>query len=81
MKVLLLFSKHKTFVYNLYNVEKTSSTLVQNCRNVTQMFCVYCILNDTAALLEAWTNSMMVQPSDYAELELHACFPGSEMQK
>ena len=34
-------SKHKTFAYNLYNVCQTSSTLVQNCKNVIQMFCVW----------------------------------------
>ena len=33
-------SKHKTFVQHLYNVGPTSSTLVQHCINVAQMFCV-----------------------------------------
>ena len=33
-------SKHKTFVWHLYNVGPTSSTLVQHCTNVIQMFCV-----------------------------------------
>ena len=34
-------SKHKTFVQHLYNVGPTSSTLVQHCAIVIQMFCVY----------------------------------------
>ena len=34
-------SKHKTFVQHLYNVYPTSSTLVQHCTNIIQMFCVY----------------------------------------
>ena len=34
-------SKHKTFVEHLFNVDPTSSTLVQHCINVIQMFCVY----------------------------------------
>ena len=34
-------SKHETFVYNLYNVGLTSTTLVQHCTNVIHMFCVY----------------------------------------
>ena len=33
-------SKHKTFVYHLYNVGPTSSTLVQHCINVIQICCV-----------------------------------------
>ena len=33
-------SKRKTFVQHLYNVGPTSSTLVQHCINVIQMFCV-----------------------------------------
>ena len=32
--------KHKTFVYHLYNVGPTTSTLVQHCINGIQMFCV-----------------------------------------
>ena len=31
-------SKHKTFVWQLYNVGPTSSTLAQHCTNVIQMF-------------------------------------------
>ena len=34
-------SKHKTFVYHLYNVGPTSSTLDQHCTNAIQMFCAY----------------------------------------
>ena len=34
-------SKHKTFVYHLYNVGQTSPTLVQHCTNVIQIICVY----------------------------------------
>ena len=34
-------SKNKTFLLHLYNVCPTSSTLVQHCTNVIQMFCVY----------------------------------------
>ena len=33
-------SKHKTFVYYLYNVGSTSSTFVRHCTNVIQMRCV-----------------------------------------
>ena len=33
-------NKHKTFVYHLYNIGPTSSTLVQRCINAIQMFCV-----------------------------------------
>ena len=33
-------SKNKTFLWHLYNVGPTSSTLVQHCINVIQMFCV-----------------------------------------
>ena len=32
--------KYKTFVQHLYNAAPTSSTLVQHCINVIQMFCV-----------------------------------------
>ena len=32
-------SKHKTFLYHLYNVGPTSSTLVRHCINVIQKFC------------------------------------------
>ena len=34
-------SKHKTFVHHFYNVGPTSSTLVQHCINVIQMFYIY----------------------------------------
>ena len=34
-------SKHKTFVYLLYNVGPTSETMGLRCINVIQMFCVY----------------------------------------
>ena len=34
-------SKHKTFVWPLYKVVPTSSTLVQHCTNAIHMFCVY----------------------------------------
>ena len=42
-----LTSKHRTFVWHLYNAGPTSSTLVQHCTNVIQMFCVcwVCDLN------------------------------------
>ena len=33
----------QTFVYYLYNVGPTSSTLVQHCANIIQMSCVYCV--------------------------------------
>ena len=33
-------SKHKTFVWHLYNVGPTSKTLGRRCINVIQMFCV-----------------------------------------
>ena len=33
-------SKHKTFVLHLYEVGPTFSTLVQQCKNVIQKFCV-----------------------------------------
>ena len=36
-----LTSKHKTFVWHLYNVGPTSKTLVQHCINGIQMFCAY----------------------------------------
>ena len=36
---LYAYPIHKTFVQHLYNVEPTSSTLVQHCINVMQMFC------------------------------------------
>ena len=31
-------SKHKVFIYHLYNVEQTSKTLGQRCTNVIEMF-------------------------------------------
>ena len=34
-------SKNKTFVQHLYNVGPTSSTLVQHCINVIQIFCFF----------------------------------------
>ena len=34
-------SKHKTFVYHLYNVGPTSKTLGRRCTNVIQLFCAY----------------------------------------
>ena len=37
--------KHKTFVYHLYNVGPTSSTLVRHCTNVIQMLCVCWVLS------------------------------------
>ena len=40
----LLSSKHKTFVYHLYNDGPTSSTLDQHCINVIQMFCVFWVV-------------------------------------
>ena len=33
-------SKHKTFVYHLYNVGPTSKPLGRHCTNGIQMFCV-----------------------------------------
>ena len=33
--------KHETFVKHLHSVGPTSSTLVQHCTHVMQMFCVY----------------------------------------
>ena len=33
-------NKHETFVKQWYNVGPASSTLVQHCTNVIQMFCV-----------------------------------------
>ena len=33
-------SKHKTFVWHLYNIGPTSKTLDRHCTNVIQMFCV-----------------------------------------
>ena len=33
-------SKHQTFVWHFYNVGPMSSTMVQQCANVIQMFCV-----------------------------------------
>ena len=42
-----LLSKHKTFVYHLYNVGPTSSTLVQHCTNVIQMFRVCWVITRT----------------------------------
>ena len=44
-------SKRKTFVYQLYNVGTTSSTLVQHCTNVIQIFCVYWVSRATVDLL------------------------------
>ena len=38
-------SKHKTFVYYLYNV---SPTLVQHCTNIIQIFCVYWVVVRTS---------------------------------
>ena len=34
-------SKHKTFVWHLYNAGPTSKTLGRRCINVIQMFCVF----------------------------------------
>ena len=39
-----------TFVYNLYNVGPTSSTLVQHCINVIQMFCVHRVVTCTCRI-------------------------------
>ena len=39
-------SKHKIFIYYLYNVGPTSSTLVRHCINVIKMFCVCWLVND-----------------------------------
>ena len=38
-------SKHEAFVYHLYSVGPTSSTLVQRCINVIQVLYVYCPTN------------------------------------
>ena len=38
--LVLYPSKHKTFVYHLYNAGPTYSTLVQHCIHVIQFFCV-----------------------------------------
>ena len=40
---LWLTSKHKTFVYHLYNAGPTSLTLVQLCINVIQICRIYCV--------------------------------------
>ena len=34
-------SKHKTFIYHLYNVGLVSKSLGRRCTNNIQMFCVY----------------------------------------
>ena len=34
-------SKHKTYIYHLYNVGLVSKTLGRRCTNNIQMFCVY----------------------------------------
>ena len=51
-------SKHKTFVYHLYNVGPTSKTLIQHCTNGIQMFCVW---------MNEWMNEILysacIQPA------------------
>ena len=49
-------SKHKAFVYHLCTVGPTSSTLVQHCTNVIQMFCVYWAIS-----LPSWSCSFSRQ--------------------
>ena len=60
-----LRSKHKTFVWHLYNAGPTSKTLGRRCTNVIQMFCVgwvvaavvtalICSANPKSFLLEKW---------------------------
>ena len=44
-------SKHKTFVQHLYNIGPTSSTLVQLCTNVIQMFCDCRVVTCTVLML------------------------------
>ena len=56
-------SKHKTFVYHLYNVGPTSSTLVQHCINVIQMFCV-CWLWDLSPWMGSYSTELHSTKSD-----------------
>ena len=49
-RIPLFPSKHKTFVKHLYNVGPTSSTSVQHCTNVIQMFCIYWVSHVLARL-------------------------------
>ena len=61
-------SKHKTFVQHLYNVGPTSSTLVQRCINVIQMFCVcftYCLAGTSADPL-IYTDNLIHSPGNRA---------------
>ena len=73
MMFVFLPSKHNTFLRHLYNVGPTSSTLVQHCPNVIQMFSVYtyiqsawtigCLASrsgtmwDSGAVIGSWANT------------------------
>ena len=48
-------SKHKTFLYHLYKVGPTSSTLVQHCTNVIQMFRVCWDQTRRASYTSRWS--------------------------
>ena len=58
-------SKQKTFVYRLYDVGPTSSTLVQRCTKIRQMFCVYWVVTIACDLSDldicAMTNRPLLQ--------------------
>ena len=47
-------SKHKTFVYHLYNVGTTSKTFGRRCANVIQMFCVCVCWADAVIKADCW---------------------------
>ena len=63
-------SKHKIFVYHLYKVGPTSSTLVPRCTNVIQMFRVY------FQHLEAVTTSRWRVPSTTTSRRGRTCRTG-----